>query len=120
MLRLIDWSLSMTTTLADDTFRQEASLDARGTSGSTLKATSVALGLLLLAYQANPAVAGEPARYAFPGQTAGTGTEIVSLRITENDLLSQLARVYQTLSREQVDLDADATRVLYENLWSLY
>jgi|SRR3990172_1174576 len=108
------------TTLSDLTLRQEAALDARGSSGSTLKATSAAIGLLLMANQASSGFAATPDRRLLGGETRGTGTEVVSLRITRQDLLAQLSRVYSALSTEQVDLDAEASRILYQNLWSLY
>jgi hypothetical protein len=107
------------TTLTDQALRQHASLEARGSSGSTLKA-SAALTLWLLAQQGYTAHAAPADKHVFSHETMGTGTAIVSLRITEQDVLAQLARVYRTLSSEQMDLDADARRVLYANLWSLY
>ena len=36
------------------------------------------------------------------------------------ELLSELARVFGDLSRNQVDLEAGAKSVLYANLWELY
>jgi hypothetical protein len=108
------------TTLSDETLRRQVGLEARGTSGSTLKATSTALGLLLLTLQAGSGLAASPEKRVFGGETVGTGTEIVSLRITQQDLVAQLSRVYRALSSQQVELDAEASRVLYQNLWSLY
>ena len=107
------------TTLSEQTFNQEAAFDAQGSSGSTLKATSAAIGLFLLAHQVSSGVAAVEKR-VFGKETIGTGTEIVSLRITPQDLLAQLSRVFRALSTEQVDLDADASRILRQNLWSLY
>ena len=40
--------------------------------------------------------------------------EIVSLGI-----IQQLSRISRVLSTEQVDLDADESRILHQNLWSL-
>ena len=108
------------TTLSDLTAHQQAALEARGSSGSTLKATSAAIGLLLLTHQPSSGLAAAADKRMLAGETLGTGTEIVSLRITQQDLLAQLSRVFRTLSTEQVDLDAEASRILYQNLWSLY
>jgi len=108
------------TTVSEQTLNQHAALDARGSSGSTLKTTSAAIGLLMLTHQASSGFTAAPEKRVFRGGTIGTGTEIVSLRITQQDLLAQLSRVYRALSTEQVDLDAEASRILYQNLWSLY
>jgi hypothetical protein len=108
------------TTLSEQTLNQDVALDARGSSGSTLKATSAAIGFLLMAHQISSGLVGASERRVFVPETAGTGTEIVSLRITAQDLLAQLSRVFRTLSAEQVDLDAEASRMLRKNLWSLY
>ena len=113
------------TTLSEQTL---TGFYARGSSGSTLKVTSsaAAIGLILMANQgwgiaALPGKRVSVAKTINPGpQTIGTGAEIVSLRITEQDLAAQLSRVFRTLSAEQVELDADASRILHQNLWSLY
>lgn len=108
------------TTLSEQTFNQEAAFDARGSSGSTLQGTSAAIGLLLMMYQVGSGLSAASEQRVFGKETIGTGTEIVSLRITPQDLLVQLSRVFRTLSTEQVDLDAEASRILRQNLWSLY
>jgi hypothetical protein len=107
------------TTLVDQSLRDEAVREARGSSGLTLR-TAGALSLILLTQQAHPDLVAALNKHLFAGETKGTGTAIVSLRITEQDVLAQLARVYRELSREQVDLDAETRRILYANLWSLY
>ena len=107
-------------TLSDLTDRQQALLESRGSSGSALRATSAALALFVLSQQPSSCTAAALEKGAFGTGTIGTGTEVVSLRITQQDLLIQLSRVYQTLSAEQHDLDAEASRILYKNLSSLY
>lgn len=108
------------TTLSDETVRRQASLEARGTSGSTLKITSAALSLLFLAHQSGLGTSSASGKSIITDETVGTATAIVSLRITDQDLLAQLSRVYRVLSSEQVDLDVESSRILYQNLWSLY
>jgi hypothetical protein len=108
------------TTLSEQTLNQDAALEARGSSGSTLKATSAAIGFLLMAHQVSSGLMASSEKHVMGPETLGTGTEIVSLRITAQDLLTQLSRVFRTLSTEQVDLDAEASRILHRNLWALY
>ena len=48
-------------------------------------------------------------------QATNIGTEV-----DEFALRDQLARVYNYLSLEQVELDVESREVLYTNLWSMY
>jgi hypothetical protein len=97
---------------------RRAELEARGTSGSSLRAT--ALGLLLAFSQPTMPLILIPQRRVVLGQTPGTAAEVMSLRITEADLFFQINRVYDDLLKLQEDLDRDAKQVLYGRLWDLY
>lgn len=94
-------------------------LDARGTAGSTIvKSAILSLALILAQYPVSRSDSGEGSvRLAGTEETlAGSFT----LRATEMELLLEMNRIYDDLLSNQVDLDIDAKRALYSNLWDLY
>lgn len=109
------------TTQSDLAINQEeqAALEARSSSGSTVKIGSTALAFFLMVHQ--PWVLAPPTdRQVTVIETNGTATEAFSLQITQEDLVFQLARVHRVLTNEQVELDEESSRILYKNLWALY
>jgi hypothetical protein len=96
-----------------------AKLEAEGTSGSHFLTTTA----VLLAIQCAPfavVTLGDEIGGVIHRRTLGSLTQPQSLQITEMDVIRQINRVYETLLREQVDLDAGARRAIYENLSDLY
>ncbi len=91
--------------------------EGRNTSGSTVL-TTAALGLAL--FFANYGLIPTPNETIKLSKTEGTLAELFSLQITERDVFTQLNRVYEDLLRNQMELDPEAKRVLYANLWDLY
>jgi hypothetical protein len=98
---------------------RRAELEAYSTSGSAVGKT-IALSLLLLFSQPTTWPTAITGRRFAPGGTIGTGAEVLSLRITEADLFLQINRIYDELLKNQIDLDLEAKRALYSNLWDLY
>jgi hypothetical protein len=47
-------------------------------------------------------------------------TTAVSTEANELALFTQLSRVYNYLSTGQIELDSEARKILYSNLWSMY
>ncbi len=39
---------------------------------------------------------------------------------TDEELQELLSQIYNNLLQKQVDLDSEAKRILYDNLWDLY
>ena len=100
-----------------DSKRRE--LEASETPGSVLARTSV-LTLALLS-----------AQYAYPtpdlitseistAKTEGTIAQSLFHEITELEVFKQINRIYDELLSHQIELDSEAKRVLYANLWNLY
>ena len=94
-------------------------LEARGTAGSTIvKSAILSLALVLAQYPVSRFDSGE-------GSVRLAGTEETlarsfTLQATEIELLLEMNRIYDDLLSNQVDLDIDAKRALYSNLWDLY
>jgi hypothetical protein len=98
-------------------------------SGSAILGQIVALGLSALpAFALQSGVVDQMLkareqhhRLVLPSSSATAQTVRISLdEQIDVDLLSQLARVFNDLSKAQTDLDTGAKRVLYEHLWELY
>jgi hypothetical protein len=93
--------------------------DAHATAGSIIiSTTALSIALLLAQYSFSP-VGGSHSHLTFSG-TEATLSRDLSSEITSIDLFRQINRVYDDLLRNQVELDADSRRVLYEHLWDLY
>jgi hypothetical protein len=103
----------------DISARRQIELEARSSSGSSLRAAT-ALGFLLAVSQPATLPVLVLDRRVVLRETDGTAAEPMSLRITEADLFAQINRVYDDLLRKQVDLDFDARKILYRRLWNLY
>jgi prolyl-tRNA editing enzyme YbaK/EbsC (Cys-tRNA(Pro) deacylase) len=97
---------------------QEA-LEARGTAGSSLVKTT-ALALAILCAQYNASVVPTVDRVSLSQTQSSTGVATSLETIDERDIFMQFHRVYDELLYNQTDLDTDAKRALYENLWDLY
>jgi hypothetical protein len=94
-------------------------LDANATAGgSTFIAATLSLAMLLAQYSFSP-VALSSSNITISG-TSGTVSQAVSLQISELDLFKQINRIYDDLLKNQQELDADAKRALYGNMWDLY
>ncbi len=103
-------------TIAEDKIRE---LEAYATAGVTVGATTAAVSLaLLLAQYSFLPVDFRDNRIQWPA-TPGTVC-ILSLEITDIDVFNQVNRVYDELLKNQVDLDTESKRALYQNLWNLY
>ena len=101
-----------------DTKRQE--LEARGTTGSSLLATTALVAAFTLAqYTESPIYENPPSLIRLSG-TEGTVTKSHSLEISEIDILKQINRIHDNLLKNQVELDYDSKHALYSNLWDLY
>lgn len=94
-------------------------LEAQGTAGSTIvKSAILSLALVLAQYPVSRCDSGESrVRLAGTEETLGRS---FTLQTTEIELLSEMNRIYADLLSDQVDLDIDAKRALYSNLWDLY
>ena len=96
-------------------------IEPTGTPGSTLvKKTALAMLLLGLSQINAPALAALPERRYLGAQTLSTAMDVMCLKVTEADLFSQLNRVYESLLKEQIDLDIDVRRIVYGSMWDLY
>lgn len=96
---------------------QEA-LEARGTAGSSIvKTTALAVAIMCARYYASIV---PPTDRVVVLQTPGSFSAAASLGVDERDIFTQFHRVYDELLQNQIELDADAKRALYENLWDLY
>ena len=100
-----------------DTKRRE--LDVHGTTGSALLATALGVALVLAQY-ATPRICEKPAGSIRLAGTEGTVAKSDSLEINELDVFKQIDRIYDSLLKNQVELDNDSKRALYSNLWNLY
>lgn len=99
--------------------QKKQELEARGTTGSTLIATTaLSLALLLAQYSYSPVTVDD--RNVKFALTEGTVSQPLSLRLSEMDLFDQINRLYDDMLKNQVELDADSKRALYKNLWDLY
>ena len=101
-----------------DTKRQE--LEARGTTGSSLLATTALVAALTLAQYTESHIYENPPSLIRLSGTEGTVTKSHSLEISEIDILKQINRIHDNLLANQVELDYDSKHALYSNLWNLY
>jgi hypothetical protein len=93
--------------------------EAQGTAGSALvKATPLFIAVAALLAQASAQVPQSAARVLQSG-TGSSAALITARPVDERDILQQIHRVYDDLLQTQVDLDADAKRALYSNLWDV-
>ena len=94
-------------------------LEAQGTAGSTIvKSAILSLVIVLAQYPVFRFDSGESGV-----QLGGTEESLArpfSLQATDFELLLEMNRVYDELLRSQVDLDIEAKRALYSNIWDLY
>ena len=102
------------------TDQRQIEFQARGSSGSSWRATTALSIALIFAQYANGLHLDTAERRPSPTLIQGTAARAESLRITELDLFAQINRIFDGLLKTQVDLDSDARRALYENLWDLY
>lgn len=95
-------------------------LEARGTAGSTIvKSAVLSLALVLAQYPVSRFDSGD-SRVRLAGTEETIARSFTTLRATELELLSEMNRIYDDLLGDQVELDIDAKRTLYSNLWDLY
>jgi hypothetical protein len=93
--------------------------DSYGTTGAAIVAVTALSASLLLAQYSRASKVFDPIHVNFdltPGSDPGTQSAV----ITEVDIFSQINRVVDELLSNQVDLDVESKRALYQNLWELY
>lgn len=96
---------------------------SRQSSPSMVSMSSVAGVLLLAAAGAfiNSSVDLNASRYASRQQTPGTVVGEARVLETEvRQVLSALRVIHEKMIAEAVELDVDAHRLLYANVWNLY
>lgn len=97
--------------------------ESTATSGSAV-VPATALGILLaVACHSSSALFTDQQRPIQIGRTLGTLTQPASRQITEvneNDLVRELARVYDQLVAGQIEMDENIRSAIYSDLWELY
>lgn len=95
-------------------------LEARGTTGSLLLATTaLALTLTLAHYTGDHIPEKLSGSVRFAG-TEGTVVKSYSVNLGKIDIIKQIYRIHDNLLANQVELDYDSKHTLYSNLWNLY
>lgn len=103
------------TTITD---QRTIELAANQTAGS--RSLIAATAFLILAAQNSVNNPGEAMERYENAHTQGTETQPRFLEMVEADVFSQINRIYDDILQNQVELDADAKRALYTDLWDLY
>lgn len=103
-------------TISDPTY---LGLEAKGTAGSTfVKSTILSLAIVLAQHPVPRLDFGE-STIRFAG-TEDSLTRSFLLEPTDLALLLEMNRFYEDLLKNQLELDIEAKKALYSNLWELY